>query len=120
MNSLLRNTARPLFRCFSSSPVKFCAQPPKLKPKKFIGPVTWKSMTMTALVGGGLTAFMLYVRKEKQEALDRDRKRQLGKAKIGGTFELVDSEVRNNNINCGIETESLQIFLYLYNFREKL
>ncbi|OWR48302.1 hypothetical protein KGM_208552 [Danaus plexippus plexippus] len=47
---------------------------------------------MTALVGGGLTAFMLYVRKEKQEALDRDRKRQLGKAKIGGTFELVDSE----------------------------
>ncbi|CAG9578793.1 unnamed protein product [Danaus chrysippus] len=92
MNSLLRNTSRPLMRCFSTSPVKLNAQPPKLKPKKFMGPVTWKSMTVTALVGGGLTAFMLYVRKEKQDALDRDRKRQLGKAKIGGTFELVDSE----------------------------
>ncbi|CAH2108128.1 unnamed protein product [Euphydryas editha] len=92
MNSILRNTARPLSRFLSTTPVKQCAVPPKLKPKKFVGPITWKSMTATALVGGGLTAFMLYVRKEKQEALDRDRKRQLGKAKIGGTFELVDSE----------------------------
>lgn len=51
-------------------------------------------MAATALVGGGLTGFMLYVRKEKQEAVDRERKRQLGKAKIGGNFELVNSEVR--------------------------
>lgn len=94
MNSMLRNAARPLIRFLSTTPVKHCAVPHKLKPKKFVGPITWKSMAVTALVGGGLTAFMLYVRKEKQEALDRDRKRQLGKAKIGGTFELVDSEGR--------------------------
>lgn len=50
-------------------------------------------MAGTALFAGGLTGFMMYVKKEKQEALDRDRKRQLGKAKIGGTFELVDTEV---------------------------
>lgn len=50
-------------------------------------------MTATALIGGGLTAFMMYVRQEKQEALDRERKRQLGKAKIGGDFELIDTEV---------------------------
>lgn len=93
MNSILRSAARPLSRFLSTTPVKQCAVLPKLKPKKFVGPITWKSMAVTALVGGGLTAFMLYVRKEKQEALDRDRKRQLGKAKIGGTFELVDSEV---------------------------
>lgn len=49
-------------------------------------------MAAMAVVGGGLTGFMLYVRKEKQEAVDRERKRQLGKAKIGGDFELVDTQ----------------------------
>ncbi|CAK1540417.1 unnamed protein product [Leptosia nina] len=92
MNSLLRNSARPLCRVFSSTPVNLCAVPPKRPAKKFIGPVTWKSMGVTAVVVGGLTGFMLYVKNEKQEAIERDRKRQLGKAKIGGSFELVDSE----------------------------
>ncbi|XP_034827140.1 protein SCO1 homolog, mitochondrial [Maniola hyperantus] len=92
MNSVLRRTARPLCRFLSTTSVNQCAQPPKLKPKKFIGPITWKSVAITAVVGGGLTAGILYVRKEKQEAIDRERKKQLGKAKIGGSFELVDSE----------------------------
>ncbi|XP_045495115.1 protein SCO1 homolog, mitochondrial [Colias croceus] len=92
MNSLLRSVVRPLCRTFSISSVKQCAQPPKRPKKQYFTPVTWKSMGVTAAVAGSLTAFMLYVRKEKQEALDRERKRQLGKAKIGGTFELVDSE----------------------------
>lgn len=92
MNSLLRTRVFTMLRSFSTTAVRQCAVPPKKKPKTFIGPITWKSMAMTALVGGGLTGFMLYVRKEKQEAIDRERKKQLGKAKIGGTFELVDSE----------------------------
>lgn len=93
MNNIIRGTVRLSSRFLSTSSIKQCAQPPKLKPKKSFGPITWKSMTVTAIVGGGLTAFMLYVRKEKQDALDRERKRQLGKAKIGGTFELIDSQV---------------------------
>lgn len=92
MNSLLRG--RLLCRAFSTSAVRQCAQPPKRPTKKLLGPITWKSMGAIALFGGGLTGFMIYVRKEKQEAVDRERKRQLGKAKIGGNFELVDSEVR--------------------------
>ncbi|XP_063635249.1 protein SCO1 homolog, mitochondrial [Cydia splendana] len=91
MNSLVRNS-RLACRAFSTSLVRQCAQPPKRKPKQFFGPITWKSMAATAVVGGGLTGFMLYVRKEKQEAVDRERKRQLGKAKIGGDFELVDTQ----------------------------
>ncbi|XP_026752107.1 protein SCO1 homolog, mitochondrial [Galleria mellonella] len=92
MNSILRSRCNFLCRSFSTTTVKQCAVPPKKPPKQFFAPITWKSMVATAVVAGGLTGFMLYVRKEKQEALDRERKRQLGKAKIGGTFELVDSE----------------------------
>lgn len=98
MNSIVRNTTRLISRSFSTSSVRQCAQPPKLKPKQFFGPITWKSMAGTAIVGGGLTGFMLYVRQEKQAALDRERQRQLGKAKIGGEFELVDSEVTTRKI----------------------
>lgn len=97
MNSLLRNRCVALTRAFSTSVVKKCAVPP-VPPKKpkFTSAITWKSMTATAIIGGGLTAFMMYVKREKQEALDRERKRQLGKAKIGGQFELVNTEVNLN------------------------
>lgn len=31
------------------------------------GPISWKSMTITAIVGAGLLGFMSYVKKEKEE-----------------------------------------------------
>ncbi|RVE46134.1 hypothetical protein evm_009208 [Chilo suppressalis] len=91
MNFLVRNRSSILLRTFSTSVVRQCAVPPKKSSKQF-APITWKSVALTAVVGGGLTGFMLYVRKEKQDALERERKRQLGKAKIGGGFELVDPQ----------------------------
>lgn len=97
MNSMLR-CRNKLCRMLSTTSIRQCAVPPKRPVKTFVGPITWKSMAVTAAVAGGLTGFMLYVRKEKQEAVDRERKRQIGKAKIGGGFELVNSEVSDTFI----------------------
>lgn len=73
-------------------------------------------MAVTAAVASGLTGFMLYVRKEKQEAIDRERKKQLGKAKIGGEFELVDKDVSLINFCIRIFLLNL-IVLIVYKYR---
>lgn len=88
-------------------------RPPKIgKSTRARVPITWKSLTATAAVGGVVLGFMLYVKKEKQEreyplghyesgsiclfpGLDHERQRMIGKVSIGGKFQLVDS---SNNL----------------------
>ncbi|XP_012270778.1 protein SCO1 homolog, mitochondrial [Orussus abietinus] len=71
------------------------SEKPILKRKpgiKLKSPVTWTSLAISSVLGGGLLIFMYYLKQQKEIALMKERKRQLGKAKIGGLFELVDTE----------------------------
>lgn len=66
---------------------------PTEKPRGAGGAITWRSLGYTLVAGSGLTAYMFYLKNKKDTQIEKDRTKALGKAAIGGTFELVDSEV---------------------------
>lgn len=55
-------------------------------------PITWKSLTISSIIGVSLVLYVNHLREEKDKSLARERRRQLGKAKIGGKFELMNTE----------------------------
>ncbi|XP_020282149.1 protein SCO1 homolog, mitochondrial [Pseudomyrmex gracilis] len=63
--------------------------PPKIKKKS---PITWKSLTISSVIGVGILLYINHLKNEKDRMVAKERKRQLGKAKIGGKFELVNTE----------------------------
>lgn len=64
------------------------AQKPKKAKKR--GQFTWRTLGISALIAGGWFGAVYYLRLLKEEEWEKERVRSLGKAAIGGAFELVD------------------------------
>ncbi|CAN9505981.1 unnamed protein product [Ophioblennius macclurei] len=58
------------------------------------GPVTWKSLAVTFSIGGALLAGMKYFKKEKEELIEKERTKSVGRPALGGAFDLVDHHNR--------------------------
>ncbi|KAM4535553.1 protein SCO1 homolog, mitochondrial [Fundulus diaphanus] len=54
------------------------------------GPVTWKSLAVTFAIGGALLGGMKYFKKEKEELLEKERTKSIGRPALGGPFSLID------------------------------
>lgn len=54
--------------------------------------MTWKSLAAIGGIGAAALAFTLHAKNKKDEAIMKERKRQLGKIAIGGRWDLVDSD----------------------------
>ncbi|XP_034942321.1 protein SCO1 homolog, mitochondrial [Chelonus insularis] len=55
-------------------------------------PFTWRSFFIGGSIGGLFLLYIFYLQAEKDLKLDKERRRALGKAAIGGKFELVNSK----------------------------
>jgi len=73
-----------------SRPEEFDRQIKPNKPGEARGPVSWVNLVVTAGAVGAVIGTYLYVKKLKTAELDAERKREIGKAKIGGPFNLID------------------------------
>ncbi|CAL1587559.1 unnamed protein product [Knipowitschia caucasica] len=75
-------------------------QPSSKEDPKKTGPVTWKSLAITFAIGGTLLGAMKLFKKEKEELLEKERNRSVGRPLLGGPFSLVDhqkKEVRSED-----------------------
>ncbi|KAG5832927.1 hypothetical protein ANANG_G00296390 [Anguilla anguilla] len=79
--ALQKSLLRYSYRSLNSTP-----PPPKSgnKWKRKAGPVTWKSLAVTFAIGGALLAGMKYFKNEKEELIEREKTRSLGKPALGG------------------------------------
>jgi len=60
------------------------------KAKPTGAPISWKNLAATGVFFGGIMLAYQYAKQQKEEAIAKERKKLIGKAKIGGGFDLVD------------------------------
>ena len=56
------------------------------------GPVSWVNFAATGVILAILYGSYRYVKHSKDQALEKERKAELGKARIGGMFDLIDHD----------------------------
>ncbi|NWT31944.1 SCO1 protein, partial [Cardinalis cardinalis] len=54
--------------------------------------VSWRSLAAAVVLGGGLLAGMKVMKRHKEEKLEKERNRGIGKPLLGGPFSLVSHE----------------------------
>ncbi|XP_075998861.1 protein SCO1 homolog, mitochondrial [Genypterus blacodes] len=92
-------------RAYSSLP-----PPPSGKDKsKKSGPVTWKSLAITFAIGGSILGTMKYFKKEKEELIEKERNKSMGKPALGGPFALID---HNNKLTKSEDFLGQWVLLY--------
>jgi len=74
----------------SKNPASTLNRPPSEAEKR--GPVSWRNLGIATIVFGSWIAAMLYWKAQKDKEIDIQRKRAIGKAKIGGPWELLDHD----------------------------
>ena len=87
----------PQIRCINTSVAYYQSNnvgslPQKKKSILEKNPITWKSAIVTGTVGIALLSYLYYLQNVRDKQIERERRRELGKAAIGGKFELVDPE----------------------------
>ncbi|XP_049416495.1 protein SCO1 homolog, mitochondrial [Epinephelus fuscoguttatus] len=84
-------TAQQLYQ-HSSRPLSSLPPPPPSSGdnNKKTGPVTWKSLAITFAIGGTLLGAMKYFKKEKEELIEKERTKSIGRPALGGPFSLID------------------------------
>uniref|UniRef100_A0A3Q3VKW4 Uncharacterized protein n=1 Tax=Mola mola TaxID=94237 RepID=A0A3Q3VKW4_MOLML len=73
-----------LCRTWGRKPTRFCFLVSSVKP------VTWKSLAVTFAIGGALLGGMKYFKKEKEDLIEKERTKSIGRPALGGPFSLID------------------------------
>ncbi|KAM9784756.1 protein SCO1 homolog, mitochondrial [Syngnathus typhle] len=99
---------KPCNRCLATrcqhpqSAKRFSTLPPKPSSRdksKKSGPVTWKSLAVTFAMGGALLGGMKYLKSEKEELMEKERNKSLGRPALGGPFSLLDHNGKSVSSN---------------------
>ncbi|XP_070703986.1 protein SCO1 homolog, mitochondrial isoform X2 [Pempheris klunzingeri] len=88
-----QHTCRPTQWLYQHSSRTWSSLPPPPssgRKSRKAGPVTWKSLAVTFAIGGALLGGMKYFKKEKEESLEKERTKSIGRPALGGPFSLVD------------------------------
>lgn len=87
---LLNSRSRDSSKILTSARRTLSIEAKKKKPSNR-GPIGWASLAVFMLTGGGIVAYVRYEKEEKRKAKEKEMKKSVGMAAIGGPFELVDT-----------------------------
>ncbi|XP_075926358.1 protein SCO1 homolog, mitochondrial-like isoform X2 [Petromyzon marinus] len=85
---LYRSCDRPSWRFYATQPIP--PPPPGQRKERRAGPVSWRSLAVTFGIGAVLLLGMKSYKSQKEERMERERNRSVGRPNLGGPFSLVD------------------------------